>query len=55
MKMSIFGSEFMEMKQAVKLVKGLRYKLQMFGVPLKGPASMYCDNGAVSKNVAVPS
>ena len=52
---STFGSEFTAMKQAVELVKGLRYKLQMFGVPLEGPASMYCDNEAVYKNVAVPS
>ena len=43
------------MKQAVEIVKGLRYKLRMFGVPLEGPASMYCDNEAVYKNVAVPS
>ena len=35
------------MKQAVELVKVMQYKLQMFGVPLEGPASMYCDNEAV--------
>ena len=27
----------------------------MFGVPLEGPASVYCDNRAVYKNVAIPS
>ena len=43
------------MKQAVELVKGLQYKLQIFGIPLEGPASMYCDNEAVYKNMAVPS
>ena len=43
------------MKQAVELVKALRYKLRMFGVPLEGPASMYCDNEAVYKNVSMPA
>ena len=51
----MFGSEFTAMKQAVELVKALRYKLRMFGVPISGPANMYCDNEAVYKNVAVPS
>ena len=51
---STFGSEFTAMKQAVELIKGLRYKLRMFGVPLDGPANVYCDNEAVYKNVAIP-
>ena len=33
---STFGSEFTAMKQAVEIVKGLKYKLRMFGVPLAG-------------------
>ena len=52
---STFGSEFTACKQAVELIKALRYKLRMFGVPLDGPANMYCDNEAVYKNIAIPS
>ena len=52
---STFGSEFTACKQAVELVKGLRYKLRMFGIPIEGPASLYCDNEAVYKNVAIPT
>eukprot|EP00980_Cylindrotheca_fusiformis_P022020 scaffold8906_cov77-Cylindrotheca_fusiformis.AAC.1 len=52
---STFGSEFTAMKQATELVKALRYKLRMFGVPLDGPAAMYCDNEAVYKNVSNPA
>jgi len=52
---STFGSEFTACKQAVELVKALKYKLRMFGVPIEGPTNMYCDNEAVYKNVAVPS
>ena len=52
---STFGSEFTACKQAVELIKALRYKLRMFGVPIDGPANMYCDNEAVYKNVAIPS
>ena len=47
---STFGLEFTAMKKAVELVKGLQYKLQIFGIPLEGPASMYCDNEAVYRN-----
>ena len=49
-----FGSEFTALKQAVEMIQGLRYKLRMFGVPLDGPASVYCDNEAVYKNVSIP-
>ena len=51
---STFGAEFTALKQAVELTQGLRYKLRMFGVPLDGPANLYCDNEAVYKNVSVP-
>ena len=36
------------------MVKGLRYKLRMFGIPIEGPANLYCDNEAVYKNVSLP-
>ena len=52
---STFGSEFTAMKQAVELLKALRYKLRMFGIPIDGPANVYCDNEAMYKNVANPS
>ena len=51
---STFGSEFMAMRQAVELIQALRFKLRMFGIPLDGPASMYCDNEAVYKNIGHP-
>ena len=52
---STFGSEFTALKQAVEMIKALRYKLRMFGIPIEGPASVYCDNEAVYKNVAAPT
>ena len=42
------------MKQAIELIKGLRYKLRMFGMTIEGPASIYCDNEAVYKNMSIP-
>ncbi len=33
--MSTFGAEFSAMKTAVELIEGLRYKLQMMGVPIE--------------------
>ena len=53
-KTSTFGSEFTAMKNAVELVEALRYKLRMFGVPIDGPANVFCDNEAVYKNTSLP-
>jgi len=44
---SMFGSEFNAAKIAVELIEGLCYKLWMFGIPLDGPANVYCDNNSV--------
>ena len=51
---STFGAEFCAMKNAVEMIEALRYKLRMFGVPLDGPASIFCDNEAVYKNTSIP-
>ena len=51
---STFGGKFTELKNAVKLVKDLRYKLRMFGVPIEGPTNVLCDNESVYKNVYTP-
>ena len=51
---SAFGSEFIAMKTGVELVKGLRYKLRMMGVPIEGPTNIRCDNMSVVHNVTKP-
>ena len=51
---STFGSEFLALRQAVELIQALRYKLRLFGIPLDGPANVYCDNEAVYRNVSNP-
>ena len=52
---STFGSEFAACKQSAELVKALRCKLRMFGIPIEGPASLHCDDEAVCRNVAIPT
>ena len=49
-----FRSDFTALKLAVKLVIALQYKLYIFGVPIKVPTDMFCDNKAVSKNTYIP-
>ena len=51
---STFGSEFVAMRNARDVIIALRYKLRMFGVPLDGPAQVYCDNQGVVKNTSIP-
>ena len=42
------------MRVAVEMVRAFCYKLRMFGVPINGPASVFCDNEAVYKNTVIP-
>ena len=49
---STFGSEFVALRIASELIVSLRYKLRMFGIPVEGPANVFCDNEAVYKNTA---
>ena len=41
---SAFGSEFVALKIATKMKKGIQYKLRMMGVPVNGPKNCLCDN-----------
>jgi hypothetical protein len=51
---STFGSEFVALRTARDLIMSMRYKLRMFGVPLTGPAQVFCDNQGVVKNSSIP-
>jgi hypothetical protein len=51
---SSFGSEFVALRVATEMIESLRYKLRMFGVPIIGPAVVYCDNKSVVTNASVP-
>ena len=47
---STYGSELVVMKQAAEYVRGLRYKLRMFGIPVSEPAFIFGDNQSVLCN-----
>jgi hypothetical protein len=49
-----FGSENVALKSSIELTKSLKYKLRMFGVPLLGPADIFCDNESVVINCSTP-
>ena len=51
---STFGSEITALRIATELVESIRYKLRMFGVPLSGPARVFCDNESVVKSTTIP-
>ena len=55
MESSTFGSEFVALRVATELLEGLRYKLQMFDVPINGATSVMCDNQTITKNANVPA
>jgi hypothetical protein len=39
-----FGSEFVFLRICKELIVALHYKLQMFGIPINGPANVFCDD-----------
>ena len=51
---STFGSKITAMKNAIELIEALCYKLRMFGIPIDGPANVFCNNKAVVKNCSTP-
>ena len=51
---STFGSEIVALRNAIELIDSLRYKLRMFGVPIAGPARVFCDNESVVKTTTIP-
>ena len=51
---SMFGSEFIAMKTAVKMIEGLRYKLQMMGIKIDGSTNIFCNNKSVVTNTTRP-
>ena len=42
------------MKQCCEYIRGLRYKLRMFGIPVNGPAYISGDNQSVLANTSIP-
>ena len=51
---STFGSEFIALRIAVEMIEGLRYKLRMMGIRIKGPCTVFCDSQAVVLNTTRP-
>lgn len=50
-----FGSEFIALRIATEQIKAIRYKLRHFGVEIRGPAYVYCDNRSVVTNASIPT
>ena len=51
---SSFGSKIQPMKQCCEYVCGLRYKLQMMGIPCEDPTFIFGDNQSVLANTTIP-
>jgi hypothetical protein len=52
---STFGSEFIAMRIMVEMLKAMRYKLRMFGIPIDDPANVFCNNTSVVTNTTIPT
>jgi hypothetical protein len=52
---SVFGAEFVAMKNGIETRRDLRYKLGMMGVTLSGPKFVYGDNMSVVQNTQRPA
>ena len=52
---SLFGSEFIAMKECCEYLRGLRYELRMMGIPCDYPSYICGDNQSVLVNSSVPT
>ena len=50
---STVGAEFVVLRIAMEMITSFQYKLQMFAIPLDGPAIFFSDNEAVYRHAAV--
>jgi hypothetical protein len=51
---SVFGAKFVAMKHGIEMLRGLRYKIRMIGVPLSRPTYVYGDNKSQVTNSSRP-
>jgi len=51
---STHGAELVATRIGIDMVDALRYKLRMFGVPIDGATTIYCDNQSVVHNGTRP-
>ena len=51
---SVFGAEFVAMKQSTDALRGLRYKLRMMDIPISGPLHIYWNNTSLANNTPKP-
>jgi hypothetical protein len=51
---SVFGAEFVAMKNGIETCRGIRYTLSMMGVTLSGPMFVYGDSMSVVHNTQRP-
>ena len=51
---SVFGADFVSMKQVMEALRGLRYKLWIMGVRIIGPTFVYGNNSLVIHNTQRP-
>jgi hypothetical protein len=49
-----FGSKMAALRICKEFIVAMRYKLRMFGIPIEGPANVFCDNHGVVKNTSTP-
>ena len=50
---SNFGSEFVAISISTEMIEDLRYKWRCFGIPVEGPAEVFCDSMSVVKNSSI--
>ncbi len=51
---SSYSNKFVALRIAKESIVTLRYKLQMFQVPVNEPTNVFCNNTGVVKNTSIP-
>ena len=51
---SVFGADFVDMKQGIDALRGLKYRLRMMGIQIFSPSHICEDNMSVVHNTSTP-
>jgi hypothetical protein len=51
---SVFGAKFVARKHGIEILRGLKYKIRMMGIPLSGPTYIYGDDKSQVTNSSRP-
>ena len=55
LRLQLLDQIFFAIRIATEMIEALSYNVRCFGIPVEGPADVFCDNMLVVKNLSIPA